>query len=83
MLRNEARDYEGAVDAIERGLQFARMDGRTAEVMLRELVEVCQHKLNAPGRAAKALARYIAERPAGTDVEWARATLATMKSMLR
>lgn len=83
MLRNDARDYAGAAETLERALDAARPDERMAAVMLRELVDICLHKLDAPGRAAKALARYIAERPEGTDVAWARATLATTKSMLK
>ena len=82
LLRTHAHDHAGAAQVLERGLEHARPDAKTREAMTREIAELHMHYLDAPGRAAVILARYIDRERSNGDIAWARAMLKNAKSML-
>ena len=79
ILRVEGREYEGAVAVLQRALKDARLDGVTHEAVMREVAELHLHFLDAPGRAATLLAKYISEKQSTHDVKWARDMLKAAK----
>ena len=83
MLRMHARDYAGAAAVLARALETARCDDVSREAIVRELAELQMHFLNAPGRAAVILARYIDQHNESHNVGWARYMLRVAKSLMR
>lgn len=81
MLRHDARAPAAAVDVLSTALHAARLDGRTREAIMRELVDLYVHHLNEPGRAAVLLGRFIDREHTHTDVDWARGLLRKVKAM--
>lgn len=79
MLRDDARDPVAALDVLSTALQATRLDARTREAIMREMVDLYVHHLNEPGRAAVLLGRFIDREHAHGDVDWARALLRNVK----
>jgi tetratricopeptide (TPR) repeat protein len=81
MLRLDAADYAGANLVLTRALSRARIDAATREALVREQAELLMHHLNAPGQAARLLARYIDQTHQHRNVEWARSQLKVAKQL--
>ena len=83
LLRDKAERYEEAAQIFKSILGMAGLKPETELVALRELVELCTHKLHAPQRALPYLAR-ISEKFAGTPTaQWARAEALEIKQQMK
>jgi tetratricopeptide (TPR) repeat protein len=72
LVRDKTRCYEDALSIFKSALAISSLKPETELAILRELVELCTHKLHQPARALPYLAR-IAEKFPGTPTgEWAR-----------
>lgn len=83
VLRNNVRDYEAALTDYRRVLGIDGLKPETELATLREITELCTHKLQEPPRALPFLAR-ISEKFRGTPTaEWARNEVASIKAAMQ
>lgn len=81
LIRDRVHDHERACGAFRRTLRVPGLDAGLQHQLLRELVELCEHRLRDPARALPDLARFAdahADKPAGV---WARAELTRIKAV--
>ena len=82
LARDRLNDYERAVSAFRRALRVAAADAGLQHQVLRELVEVCEHRLREPSRALPDLARFADQHPTTSAGQWARGELKRLKTVV-
>ena len=83
LLRDKAQRYDDAAQIFKSILTIPNLKSETELVVLRELVELCTHKLRQPQRALPHLAR-IAQKFGGTPPgEWAREETRAIKQQMQ
>jgi hypothetical protein len=78
--RDRLRDHERALGAFRRVLRMPQLDAGLEHQLMRELVEVCEHRMHEPARALPELARFADRQGATTAGAWARAELKRLKA---
>ena len=82
LARDRLHDNERALAAFRRAMRVAAADMALQHQLLRELVEICEHRLRDSSRALPDLARFADAHSATTAGQWARAELKRLKTGL-
>lgn len=82
LARDRLHDNARAVAAFRRALRAATADTGLQHQLLRELVEICEHRLREPARALPDLARFADAHPTSAGGQWARAELKRLKTVV-